>query len=259
VWLTGIAFSIVLLLVPRLVRRPREGTLAPSVVDPRLCTGCNQCPQDCPWEAITMVPRKDDRPTLVAFVNEARCVSCGICAGSCAPMGVGPPGRTGRDQLDVLRHLLPTLGADAPGGRMPVVAVVCNECPGSHIDAFRQRGLHVHPVSCAGNLHSSVVEWFIRRGSPGVIVGSCPPRDCVNREGPKWLHERLFNDREAELQDRVDHRRVRTTVLAPGMLGDTLADVDEFLRSVALLDRPVAADGEVVPLCEPVPIEEAIT
>ncbi|HLG05222.1 MAG TPA: cytochrome b N-terminal domain-containing protein, partial [Gemmatimonadales bacterium] len=84
----GIAWSAVLaitvgpLLVPRLTRRRREGPWAPSVVDPRLCTGCNQCPQDCPWDAITMVARHDERPTLLAHVNPDRCVSCGICAGS---------------------------------------------------------------------------------------------------------------------------------------------------------------------------------
>src|SRR5690606_26346681 len=90
---------LLLLLVPRLTR-PRPVELRPaSVVDERLCTGCEQCVQDCPWSAIAMVTRADGRETLVARVDPRRCVSCGICAGSCAPMGVGPPGRTGRDQL----------------------------------------------------------------------------------------------------------------------------------------------------------------
>ena len=53
-----------------------------------------------------MVAREDDRPTLIARVDPARCVSCGICAGSCAPMGIGPPGRSGRDQLAATRALL---------------------------------------------------------------------------------------------------------------------------------------------------------
>src|SRR5690606_13192513 len=70
------------LAVPRLSRRDRVGQWAPSVVDERLCTGCNQCPQDCPWEAISMRARNDERPTLVAHVDPERCVSCGICAGS---------------------------------------------------------------------------------------------------------------------------------------------------------------------------------
>ena len=103
VWAVTLIALLIALMVPRITRKPREGSLAPSVVDPRLCTGCNQCPQDCPWDAITMVKREDDRPALVASVDPARCVSCGICAGSCAPMGVGPPGRSGRDQLTIVR------------------------------------------------------------------------------------------------------------------------------------------------------------
>ena len=47
-----------------------------------------------------MVPREDGKKfAFQSYVNPDLCVSCGICAASCAPMGVGPPGRTGRDQL----------------------------------------------------------------------------------------------------------------------------------------------------------------
>ena len=255
VWAIGIAGTAALILVPRFTRRPRQGSWAPSVVDPRLCTGCNQCPQDCPWEAITMVKRDDDRPTLVALVDPERCVSCGICAGSCAPMGVGPPGRTGRDQLsdtraEVLRDIAGT-------GKRAVVAICCGNAPASHTEALRVRGAHVHMVTCVGNLHSSVVELFVRAGSPGVAICACPDRDCVSREGPKWLRERLFNDREAELQPRVDRRRVRVVTFAPGALGESLAAYDGFIGDLARLDQPVAeSDVDVDVVCEPVPLDE---
>lgn len=163
-WLMGIGIVVARVLVPRLARRPRVGALAPSEVDTRLCTGCNQCPQDCPWEAITMVPREDGRPKLVALVNPAPCVSFGVCAASCAPMGVGPAGRTGRDQLARLRdEALPVLAAQPV---QSIVAVVCAQAPASHRDALDARGAYVHEVSCAGNLHTSAVERFLRDGAP---------------------------------------------------------------------------------------------
>ena len=257
VWGSGLAGVLLAALIPRFMRRPRTASWAPSTVDARLCTGCNQCPQDCPWEAITMVARDDDRPTLVARVDPALCVSCGICAGSCAPMGVGPPGRSGRDQLTTLRES--TFPALADAGALPIVAVCCAQAPASHLAALRERGAHLHLVSCVGNLHSSVVELFVRKGAPGVITCGCPPRDCVGREGPKWLHERLFNDREAELQPRVDRRRVGTATLAPGDLAGTLAAFDQFARSLAAL-APVEPeqDVEIDFLCEPVPLEEPV-
>lgn len=254
-WAVALAFAMAMLSVPRLTRRPRVGSWARSVVDPKLCTGCNQCPQDCPWEAITMIKRDDDRPTLVAHVDPARCVSCGICAGSCPPMGVGPQGRTGRDQLAELRnHVLPVLEALE---QMPIVAVCCAQAPSSHVQAIRDRGAYVHLVSCAGNLHSSVIERFLRAGAPGVIVGACPPRDCVSREGPKWLDARLYHDREAELQERVDRRRVRTCTLAAGDLSGAIAAYDTFARELASLRVPEPmADTELDLICEPVPLEE---
>jgi ferredoxin len=255
-WGAALAVTLVALFVPRLTRRPREGSWAPSHVDTRLCTGCNQCPQDCPWEAISMVKRDDDRPTLVALVDPARCVSCGICAGSCAPMGVGPPGRTGREQLTALRSGVPP-GAGA-AARAPIIAVCCAQAPPAHVDALRARGAFVHLVSCVGNLHSSVVELFVRQGAPGVVVCGCPPRDCVGREGPKWLKERFFNDREAELQPRVDRQRVRLATLAPGDLAGTLAAFDAFARDVAALRTPDReTDVELETLCDPVPLGEA--
>jgi len=250
--------TLLALLVPRLTRRAREARWGPSTVDTRLCTGCNQCPQDCPWEAISMVARNDDRPTLVAQVNPSLCVSCGICAGSCAPMGVGPPGRSGRDQLTQLREIgLPALAA---AGTVPIVAICCAQAPASHVSALRSRGAHVHQVSCVGNLHSSVVELFIRNGTPGVMVCGCPPRDCVGREGPKWLRERLFNKREAELRPRVDRHRVRIATLAPGDLAGTVRGFEEWSRELAALAPPKSEpDADLETLCDPVPLEEATT
>jgi coenzyme F420-reducing hydrogenase delta subunit/Pyruvate/2-oxoacid:ferredoxin oxidoreductase delta subunit len=243
-WGSLVAVTIVAFLVPRLMRRARTGLFAVSEVDERLCTGCNQCPQDCPWEAITMVPRSDERPTLVARVDASRCVSCGICAGSCAPMGVGPPGRSGRDQLVAVRSW-PELGR---AGSAPVVAIVCERVSAGGVAALRARGATVHPVSCVGNLHTSVIELALRNGAAGVMVGGCPPRDCVSREGPKWLAERVFNEREAELQPRVDRRRVRLTTFAPGDLASAIKAFDEFVRDLAALNRP---DPAAEPLVEP--------
>ncbi|NIP83640.1 MAG: 4Fe-4S dicluster domain-containing protein, partial [Gemmatimonadetes bacterium] len=101
VWVGGGVLAAPLLAIPWLVRPGPAAAPPPSVVNERLCTGCEQCYEDCPYEAIAMVVREGDegRSALVARVDPSLCVSCGICAGSCAPMGVGPAGRTGRDQL----------------------------------------------------------------------------------------------------------------------------------------------------------------
>jgi ferredoxin len=255
VWTVALGGVAIALLVPRVTRRARTGSWTPSVVDPRLCTGCDQCTQDCPWEAITMVPRDDDRPSLVALVDPALCVSCGICAGSCAPMGVGPPGRTGRDQLsDIRLHLAPVVRAGPPDTR--VVVACCAQTPRSLRTRLGQAGARLHEVPCVGGLHSSVVELLLRSGAAGVMIAGCPPRDCVGREGPKWLEQRLFHDREAELQPRVDRRRVRVVTAAAGLDDATVAAFEAFRRELPSFDVPAAEESfDLVAECETEPSE----
>lgn len=263
-WPPGVTWALLsvlgvgLIAVPRLTRQPRVGEHAPSVVDPALCTGCNQCPQDCPWDAITMVLRTDDRPNLVALVDPSRCVSCGICAGSCAPMGVGPLGRTGRDQLALLRSItLPRL-REQPR----TVLICCSQTPADHRRALESRGALLHHVSCVGNLHSSVVELMIRGGARAVMIAGCPPRDCLGREGPRWLHERLFEEREAELQARVDRRLVRTMTLAPGALAEALAEWDRFQAEVETIGSAPQNSPDSMELmleCDPVDLGTGVT
>lgn len=244
-WALLISATGLLALVPYWTRRPRE-ELPPSVVDEQLCTGCNQCPVDCPYGAITMVPRTDGRDTLVARVDPALCVSCGICAGSCAPMGVGPPGRTGRDQLERIRAVMAT-HPRAVGG---ILAVSCSRgAPLSSAALERARAV-LHPVDCGGNLHTSVIEYALRAGAAGVLVLACPPRDCWSREGPRWLDARVYHDREAELQARVDRRRVRLAFLASGQAGEAEAVLQDYASGLVPPDQPADPEAAVERQCE---------
>ena len=240
----GLAVGLLLLTIPLLTRPARSRVPAVSVVDERLCTGCEQCYQDCPYEAIRMVARADGRPTLVARVDPSLCVSCGICAGSCAPMWVGPPGRTGRDQLAEVRAFA-SKNEPGPGD---IVLVACDRGP---VTAPAFEGTPVFPVGCAGNLHTSVIEYLIRAGFGGVMVVACPPRDCWNREGPKWLEQRLYHDREAELQERVDRARVRLVWAARGEAVAAARELRAFRAAVVGLARTDAETAiDIVAECE---------
>jgi coenzyme F420-reducing hydrogenase delta subunit len=202
-----------------------------------------------------MVKRTDDRPTLVALVDPTLCVSCGICAASCAPMGVGPEGRTGRHQLvDVRTALLPQLRARAQGPR--IVAAFCGQTDLALRAQLSAAGAMLHEVPCIGTLHTSVIELLLRQGAAGVFVAGCPPRDCAAREGPKWTDLRMFHDREAELQARVDRRRVMLTTAPAGLTEATVAEYRAFAASIAALDGPeVEEDVDIRLLCEPLPKE----
>jgi coenzyme F420-reducing hydrogenase delta subunit/Pyruvate/2-oxoacid:ferredoxin oxidoreductase delta subunit len=221
VWAAGVPLVAVLLLVPIWTRPRAAGRPARSRVDERSCTGCEQCALDCPYDAISMLARADGRQGSVARVNTDACVSCGICAGSCAPMGVGPGGRTGRDQLSVARGL-----GGAEGG---VVVVACSRSAGGR---FSGPDIRTLSVECAGNLHTSVVETLLRGGAAGVLVVACPGRDCWNREGGRWLHARVHEGREAELQARVDRSRVRLCYLSAREADRLRAEIADFAAAL---------------------------
>lgn len=245
VWIVGGAIAFALVSVPLLTRPREDRRPIPSAVSTRLCTSCEQCYVDCPYDAIRMVARTDGRDGLVARVNPASCVSCGICAGSCAPMGVGPPGRTGRDQLARVQEFVS--GNTFGGGDVVLVGCGRSAAGAARTETAPPR----FPVSCAGNLHSSVVEYLVRAGARGVLVVACPPRDCWGREGPTWLVERLFNEREAELKARVDRRRVRVAYASLHDRRALATALDDFSRALDRLDAPTGEAGiEVDTECE---------
>ncbi|HSH75919.1 MAG TPA: cytochrome b N-terminal domain-containing protein [Longimicrobiales bacterium] len=245
-WLGMVALFGLAIVVPRLTRPERSGGLAPSWVNPRFCTGCEQCYHDCPYEAISMVRRGDGKEGYVGLVDPSKCVSCGICAGSCAPMGVGPPGRTGRDQLGEVEAFIGTRRPSADD----VVLVGCRHSAAS--GRAEVEGAPVFLVPCVGAMHTSVVEYLVRAGAAGVLVVGCPPRDCWNREGVTWLVERAYHGREAELQARVDRRRVGV-VHAAELESGTLET--ELARFRELATRLEGADAErrieIDSVCQP--------
>jgi len=246
--LLAMAAGAALVSVPFLTKRRGAARPAPSWVDEDICTGCVQCSLDCPYGAIDMRNRTGPRSGLVAHVNPSLCVSCGICSGSCPPMGVGPPGRTGREQLVQAREFI---ARTRPGGR--VVVIGCNQAVSGFAPDFAAAGAVPYGINCAGSLHTSVIELFIREGAGGVLVMACPPRDCWNREGPRWLTDRVYHDREAELQSRVDRARVRIAHANAGERRQALEALRAFQAGVAALGNPLAdQDADLDAECEPV-------
>jgi len=246
VWLAIIGATTLAVAIPWMTGPTREHAPPPSYVNPRFCTGCEQCYHDCPYEAISMVVRDDGRDGYVGLVDPDKCVSCGICSGSCAPMGVGPDGRTGRDQLSAVKSFIERV---APGAE-DVVLVGCSQSAAGW-RAEDVGGAHVFSVSCAGSMHTSVVEYLVRAGTGGVMVVSCPPRDCWNREGVTWMEERLYNQREAELKDRVDRRRVRVVYAAEGEAAQLVKEIDLFRAQLRTLGRALGETAiDIDVLCE---------
>jgi coenzyme F420-reducing hydrogenase delta subunit len=169
-------------------------------------------------------------------------------------MGVGPYGRTGRDQLAELEPRLARLRL----GRREVVVFACAAAGWDRSRALRSAGVEIVGLSCAGSLHSSVVETCLRRGVGGVVVLACPARDCRYREGPKWTEQRLFHGREAELHERADRERLRFAALSQAEASSAVALVSELRDRLASF-RPDAATGPPAEaVCDRAAVEEEV-
>ncbi|MCJ7814604.1 MAG: cytochrome b N-terminal domain-containing protein, partial [Xanthomonadales bacterium] len=81
VWALLTGTSLLLIMVPWMP--PLKGKSL-AVVDLDNCNGCARCNEDCPFGAITMMPRSDGQAyETEAVVDPALCMTCGLCTGSC--------------------------------------------------------------------------------------------------------------------------------------------------------------------------------
>jgi quinol-cytochrome oxidoreductase complex cytochrome b subunit len=63
----------------------RTGPVEAAEVVLTKCVGCSLCANDCPFQAIEMVPAPaGSRFKLLATVKPYRCSGCGVCVGACA-------------------------------------------------------------------------------------------------------------------------------------------------------------------------------
>jgi len=160
-------------------------------------------------------------------------------------MGVGPFGRTGRDQLAATREKLAT----RPSGPREVVVLACLNGLGGRPEELAVAGARLEPVACAGSVHSAAIESWLRGGAGGVVLLSCPARDCRFREGPKWLEARLFAGREAELKPRVDRRRVAFVAASLGEGAAARATIAALRDRVAALGPAAEESLDPEPEC----------
>jgi ferredoxin len=201
---TGLLLAVPWLWRPAADRRP-----GPAFVDPETCEGCQQCFKDCPYDAIVMVAGKyPERHPLRADVQASLCVSCGLCAGSCSSLAIGPPGRTARHQLASARQVL--AGAGDAGAKTLVIACRHNDgVPGNLQRRFAaDAATAFFDVDCVGTLHPGTVSYLAGHFG-GTVIVRCPPSRCVNREGPALADARILMEQRPAIPGRIASQSVR--------------------------------------------------
>ena len=211
VWVLALGGTFALMLVPWL---PPQRRRPPARVDLANCNGCTRCAEDCPFNAITMMPRSDQSGfEQEAVVNANACVSCGICVGACPTAmpfrratalvpGIELPDLT----LATLRDKVEAAAGKLAGERRVLVfgcrhGVRPQKLAGPETAAIE--------LPCVAMLPPAFVDYVLSKDlADGVMIAGCRDGSCHYRLGVRWMQDRLEGRRDPRLRDRVPRERV---------------------------------------------------
>ena len=235
-WQILVGGSLFMTLLPWL---PPLRKAPPAKVDLANCNGCARCFADCPFGAIDMTQRTDGlKYEQQALVYENLCMSCGICVGACPTAtpfrragdlsaGIELPGRS----IAALREEVATAGA-ALAGDARVMIFACAHDAGSQ--ALAAADTAVIALPCVGMLPPSFMDFVLsRHHADGVFISGCAGHDCFERLGDQWTEQRIANQRDPHLRDRVSRNRVAVcwqNPTRPGGLRESLHQFRSHLR-----------------------------
>jgi quinol-cytochrome oxidoreductase complex cytochrome b subunit/coenzyme F420-reducing hydrogenase delta subunit len=239
----GLAGALTLVLVALPWLPPLRRTPV-AVVDLANCNGCTRCAADCPYNAITMVPRTDGRPfERQAAVDPSLCVSCGICAGACPTSmpfrraselvpGIDLPGLAIAALRERVHGVTESL---ARGPRIMVFG--CDH--GVRVERARDARVAAVSLACIGQLPPAFIDYVLSRDlADGVFLAGCADGFCYNRFGIAWTEARLAGERDPHLRARVPRERLTTLWLGRRQDAELKRAVDEFASRLAGLETP---------------------
>jgi len=233
VWALVVGLTGLLTVLPWLPPKRPEPIAKVSLEN---CNGCGFCAADCPYEAITLQPRSDNRPHAVreAVVIADNCVGCGICAGACPfsmpfrrvevlETGIDLPQRNVQHLLDATREAL------AKVSKSPRILVYgCDH--GVDVTSLSLPDTAAVSLPCIGALPPSFIPAALRYGADGILLTGCRQGDCYHRLGDEWVRARLHTGRRPSLRRSVDRSRIGLCWAAP-------PDRQELLRALETLRK----------------------
>lgn len=226
-WVVALGALFALSSLPWLMAPRRRK--APAKTNQDICNGCEQCYVDCPYEAISMVAM-EGRNHLVSLVDPSRCVSCGVCVGSCDPGAMTYPEL---NRTEVRNRVMNWL-KDEEGPH--AIAFLCADGAGRKVRFDRESGLsddlpgyRVVGIPCAAWLHSSFAEIIARRGGRTLLI-ACDSSEPRCRLGAEITAERVAETREPEFDaSRIPAGTFQFAQIETGGLAELKATAAAFL------------------------------
>lgn len=225
VWLTWVSIvsTLVFLAAIPWLKRTKRASSAEILQDK--CTGCSQCFNDCPYDAIHIRPRTDGKPfELEAIVMSERCAGCGICVGSCSFDGVVLPDKTASNVLDEIKKVLDEIRNSK---RPAILGLGCSYSVDVKETDLEENVRYIK-LPCVGMIHRSWIEHAFGSGAGGVFVLGCRMNDCQYRFGNKWIDERFAYERSPRLNRSVDKSKIKVFWMAQAQKKELLEGLRGF-------------------------------
>jgi heterodisulfide reductase subunit A len=158
-----------------------------SEIDPDLCKACGKCAEVCPYNAISVDPKKK-QPAVVAT---AACSGCGTCAAECAFGAITMHHFTDNQiigQIDALLEQRP---------EEKILTFACNWCSYAGADYAGVSRLQYPPnarlirTMCSGRVDDRFIWHGFKKGAPVILVSGCHIGDCHYIDANHWTEKRI--------------------------------------------------------------------
>lgn len=188
-----------------------------SVREPR-CHACTQCVQDCPFDAVKMIPRTDGKTAFEsrAWVDPDRCTGCGVCVGSCDSDAMS---FTWFDVHEQEARIASAMKQQ----RIEWLALVAGDIDGGLAYFNKSRwakclpGYAVEFVPTSGWVRPKFVEKLLHDGLRGVLIVRDARAESATRDGNRWVAARFSGERKPVFrQQRAGEGRWQIADYTPG-------------------------------------------
>ncbi len=183
-----------------------------TVVLQARCHACTQCVQDCPFGAVSMIPRTDGKKFPArAWVNPNLCVGCAVCVGSCDSEAMN---LTWFDIHADEQRISTTVQRLREKSGSAFLALVAADMDGGFLHFQNTRwqnllpGYHVEPVPTASWVRPKFVERLLHGGASGVLIVRDTRDESAARDGNRWIRDRMEQTRKPHFHPgRANHGR----------------------------------------------------
>jgi heterodisulfide reductase subunit A len=221
-------------------------------IDADLCTGCGNCPQVCPANAIRLERR--DGILSLSTVDELLCIGCGNCVVVCPVKAISLPGW---DNQEIPAQISAALNeAHYKTGQSRIVVLACEwSAYGAAETAGHRRisipdNIRILRMNCSARFDPFHILWAFLNGADGVLLGACNPGECHYGMGNLYARERVEVLHEELAQHGIDPGRLRLEFFNVQDGKKFLATLEDFQRQIEgeMADRGRMPGGVHMPV-----------